>query len=662
MLLVQEDGLILAANQPAKESFVALEVPLEGQFLDDLCPERQAVAYLESCSGSKRLVPGSLRLRTGGETITEFRCHGALMTPRTEQVKATLMVRIKPESASSSVTLLNQKISEQDRDIARRIRTEQALRRSEEQLRNEREWLRVTLISIGDAVIATDADGCVTFMNPIAETLTGWSEAESRGKSLNEVFQIVNEMTQQPVDTPVARVLREGVVVGLANHTELISRSGTHVPIDDTAATIQDASGKILGVVLVFHDITGRRRAERERSEILAAERKARREAETANRLKDEFLATVSHELRTPLNAILGWATVLRDKGSDPTKLGRGLETIERNAKAQAKLIDDVLDVSRIISGKLRLNLKRVDVAPIILAALDAVRPAAETKRIHVEVSLDSEAGVIVGDADRIQQILWNLLSNAVKFTPSDGRVEVEVERTDSGVAIKVADSGRGIPANFLPHVFERFRQEDSSTTRIYGGLGLGLAIVRHLVELHGGTVNAESPGEGKGATFTVSLPVQARVESEELGSAQSGRREPAAPRSTTLAGLRVLVVDDEADARELVALVLEHAGAEVKVAASAEEALESIAAQQPDVLVSDLAMPRIDGYDLIQRVRGLTPERGGRIPAVALTAYARAEDARRVFLAGFQVHVPKPVEAEALIEAVGHLRSANKL
>jgi PAS domain S-box-containing protein len=374
------------------------------------------------------------------------------------------------------------------------------------------------------------------------------------------------------------------------------------------------------------------------------------REARDANRLKDEFLATLSHELRTPLAAILSWSHLLRGGRLEASKAKRAVETIERNARTQARLVDDILDVSRIITGKLRLELHPIAVPAAIEAALEALRPAAEARGIRIRAALDADAGPVSGDPDRLQQVVWNLLSNAIKFTPRGGTVDVRLARVGSAARIEVRDTGQGIKADFLPYVFDRFRQADSTTTRAQGGLGLGLAIARHLVELHGGTIHAESAGEGQGATFAVSLPILA-VNSRTDG-ALGRSREDGAP---NLTGVRVLVVDDEADARELITTALELHGAQVTAAASAREALEALPRVRPTVLVSDIGMPGEDGYALIRQLRA----RGETLPAVALTAYAGAEDRTRVLRAGYQVHVVKTAEPTALAAAIARLTQA---
>ncbi|MDQ1557819.1 MAG: hypothetical protein QOD32_879 [Pyrinomonadaceae bacterium] len=406
-----------------------------------------------------------------------------------------------------------------------------------------------------------------------------------------------------------------------------------------------------------LYDAAQRARAEAE--EIAAEKERLYIEAQESSRLKDEFLATVSHELRTPLTAILGWAHLLRTGQPIDGTMAKPLETIERNARAQAQLIDDLLDVSRIITGKLRIDVRPVDPNSFIEAAVEAVRPAAEAKGVRVQRIMDTGVVTVSGDPVRLQQVVWNLLSNAIKFTPKDGRVQVRLERVNSHVEIAVSDTGPGIDPNFLPYVFDRFRQADGRTTRQHGGLGLGLSIVRHLVELHGGTVRAESLGEGQGATFTVLLPVAPVYQTVAAGE----RVHPAA-RDTLplyecpdrLDGVKILAVDDETDTRELLKAGLGQCGADVTVVGSAAEALEAIGAGVPDLLISDIGMPGEDGYELIRRVRGLPADGGGKVPAIALTAYARVEDRMQALRAGYQMHVPKPVELAELVAVASSL------
>jgi PAS domain S-box-containing protein len=402
-------------------------------------------------------------------------------------------------------------------------------------------------------------------------------------------------------------------------------------------------------------------RADAEREELLAAERSARSTAERASALKDDFLATLSHELRTPLNAILGWTHVLQGGTADPARTREGLEVIARNARAQAQIVEDLLDMNRIMAGRLRLEVRRIDLVSIVNEALDSVRPAAAAKGIRLQSILDPHAGPVSGDPGRLQQVFWNLLSNAIKFTPRGGRVQITLERVSSHLEVSIADSGEGIAAEFLPHVFDRFRQADASPSRRHGGLGLGLAISKQLAELHGGSIRAKSGGQGTGATFTVALPLAViKAEPEMAIELRAQPRAPTQPatldETISLHGVRVMMVDDEADARNLVRRLLEDHGALVVTAPSGEEAFGQLAASQFDVLISDIGMPGEDGYAFLRRVRALGPDGGGTIPALALTAYARAEDRVRAILAGFQMHIAKPVEAVELITMVASL------
>jgi PAS domain S-box-containing protein len=532
-------------------------------------------------------------------------------------------------------------------------------RRAEEAIAEQREWFETTLESIGDAVIATDVRGRIVFMNPVAEHLTGWRMDSARDRACTEVFNVVNEKTLRAVENPVTRVLQDGAVVGLANHTLLIAADGTERPIDDSGAPIRNRDGRIVGVVLVFRDVSERRRAEvdreaavSERERLLAAERTARAEAERANRLKDDFVAMVSHELRTPLNAILGWTDLMLKKRDDAELAARGLEIVARNTRLQTQLISDLLDVSRIVSGKLRLDIQSVHLASVIEAAIETVEPAADAKGIVIDRRLDATIGPMAGDPSRLQQVVWNLLSNAIKFTPSAGRVRVILRRTGPQAEIVVEDNGAGIRPEFLPHVFERFKQADASRARRFGGLGLGLSIVQSLVQLHGGTVTAESAGDGHGACFKIALPLAAPPVLLEAALAPTASTE-ASTEGVSLAGIRVLVVEDELDAAEFVKRLLESYGAVVVTAASAREALDVIGTKQLDILISDIGLPEVDGYQLLEQVRQKEAADGGGIPAIALTAFARSEDRTRALLTGYQAHLAKPIESSELVATV---------
>ncbi|HYC01550.1 MAG TPA: ATP-binding protein [Candidatus Limnocylindrales bacterium] len=448
-------------------------------------------------------------------------------------------------------------------------------------------------------------------------------------------------------------ILRDGTVIGalLFGHPE---RGVFNERSERLISAVASQAAVAIDNARLYEDV---KRASRERELLLEAERAARSEAERINLLKDEFLATLSHELRTPLTAILGWSHVLASGRYGPADLERAIEVIGRNARVQTRLIEDLLDMSRIISGKVRLDVQRFDPATVVGVAIDSVRPSAEAKNIRIRKMFDADVGLISGDSNRIQQIVWNLLSNAVKFTPAEGSIEVVLRRGETHIEIVVRDTGQGIEAEFLPMVFDRFRQADSSSTRRYGGLGLGLAIVKQLVELHGGSVRADSAGPGKGSTFTVTLPRASMVGEQDAarGQARVGPGQ-ASYEKMPLHGLRILVVDDESDTRELIQRVFEHCDADVHVAAGAKAALESIPVLRPHVLVSDIGMPEMDGYQLIRAVRRLPAEQGGRTPAVAVTAFARSEDRTRALLAGYQVHIAKPIEPAELVATVASL------
>jgi len=519
-------------------------------------------------------------------------------------------------------------------------------------------------------IITTDSELNVVEWNNWMEEHTGKRANEVIGNNLLDLFP---ELTQRRLDRHYKWALEGQVrVLSQALHGYLIAMPA--VSSEHGCTQMQQAvrisplthEGKVIGTLTIIDDVTERvaREAElqaqlEDRSRLLSNERLARNEAERANRLKDEFLATISHELRNPLNAIMGWAHMMRVGNLTPANVERAVETIYRNAKSQSQLVADLLDVSRIISGKLRLDVRTVDLISIVNAAVDSIRPGAEAKGIRLQTMFDPAAGPISGDADRLQQIVWNLLTNAVKFTPKGGRIQVKVQRVDSHVEVVVTDTGVGISKEFLPYVFDRFRQADASTTRIHGGLGLGLSIVHQLVDLHGGTVSVHSEGEGKGATFTISLPfvgvISNQNEAEAVHPTQSDEV-LSFEGLPSLQGLKVLVVDDEADTRELIREVLKECGSEVITSPSVAEALIALEQHKPDVLISDLGMPDEDGYSLIAKVRELPPERGGEIPAAALTAYARAEDRMRVLRSGFQFHLPKPVDSAELVTVVASL------
>ncbi len=527
-------------------------------------------------------------------------------------------------------------------------------KRTQDTLRRESALMQALMDNIPDAIYFKDTESRFMRVNRHAPYRGNNDPADVIGKTDFDFF--IEEHARAAYEDE-QRIMRTGQPIIDKVERETYP-DGTVTWLSTTKVPILDEAGRVTGLVGISRDITERKRAEEGHIQFVR-EQAAREEAEAANRFKDEFLAVVSHELRTPLTAILGWAHLLRAGQLDEKNAANALETIERNARAQSQLIDDLLDVSRIITGKLRLDIRKIDPATFIDSAIEALRPAAEARKVRIQKVLDTSVTSVAGDPARLEQVVWNLLSNAIKFTPPDGRIQVKLERVNSHVEIAVKDTGAGIKPEFLPHVFERFRQADQKTTRQHGGLGLGLAIVRHLVELHGGTVQAESEGEGRGATFVVRLPSVALHQRESL----AGRVEPAAGDMLPtydcpdqLDGLQVLVVDDEADTRELLRVGFDQCGAGVTTAGSVREALEAIEKQKPDLLISDIGMPHEDGYELIRRVRALSPESGGSIPAIALTAYARTEDRVQALRAGYQMHITKPVDLAELMIAVASL------
>ena len=519
-----------------------------------------------------------------------------------------------------------------------------------------------------DAIVGKDLTSIVTSWNQGAERIFGYTASEMIGTSIK---RIIPPERQSEEDDILAR-LRRGERY---DHFETVrlTKDGRRLDVSLTISPIKDAAGRIVGASKIARDITDRKRAEAalrqvqqvaesasaEREMLLEREQAARAEAERASRMKDEFLATLSHELRTPLNAVLGWATALRGGSFREQELTQGLQTIERNARVQAQIIDDLLDMSRIISGKVRLDVQRIDLAAVLTAAVDTIRVSAHSKGVRLQTVIDPLNAWISGDPNRLQQVFWNLLNNAIKFTPKGGRVQVLLERVDSHIEVSVIDTGEGISPEFLPYIFDRFQQADASPTRRHGGLGLGLSIVKHLVELHGGTVRAKSGGLGKGSTFIINLPLiilHPPSDDREREHPQAKIHNVPQIAAISLPNICILVVDDEPDACSLLKVLLEAAGATVDVAYSAEVALESLLSHSVDVLICDIGMPDVDGYSLIRSVRSLDDPRKSEVAAIALTAYARLEDRTEAIRAGFQNHLPKPVEPSELLAVLQSL------
>jgi len=526
---------------------------------------------------------------------------------------------------------------------AERRRNMAVLRESEDRYRR--------LVELSPDTILIQSEGKIVFINSAGAKLLGATSPEQIiGKA---VLNFVHE-NDRPIVQERVNQLQAGNAVPSIEET-FVRLDGTTVSVEAVASPFT-YQGKLAAQV-VIHDISDRKTLERERLALLEREQAARTEAEKANRSKDEFLAVVSHELRSPLNAIMGWAKLLRSRKFDEATTSKALETIERNATMQNQLIEDLLDISRIVHGKVKLNLYPTNLASVVTAALDTVNLAAAAKNIQLISHLD-QSSLVAGDAQRLQQVVWNLLTNAIKFTPQGGLVEVQLAVTSDlpskYVQITVRDTGKGIESEFLPFVFNRFQQADSTSTRSHGGLGLGLAIVRQLVEMHGGTIDVASPGAGLGATFTVSLPL--------LEASSEDAAQPLIPLSCALSleGLQILVVDDEADMREYVVTVLKQFGAQVISATSAAQALNVLQSTQLDILVSDIGMPQEDGYTLIRKVRALAAK-NAQIRAIALTAYARAEDRSHALESGFQVHLAKPITPTELVTAIANLHKAQR-
>jgi PAS domain S-box-containing protein len=522
-----------------------------------------------------------------------------------------------------------------------------------ERRRDTAAHMRAVLDGALEAVVGMDATGRVTFWNPSASLMFGWTREEALGRLLSEL--IIPPSMRARHQQGLERFLRTGESALLNRRLELtgLRRDETEFPVELAVTSVRE------GEYVTFHafirDITERKRAEAEREGLLAEAENARDQAEAASRAKDQFLATLSHELRTPLTSIVGWVYLLRSGQLEPATVRRGLETIERNAMLQAQLVSDILDMSRIMAARFRLTVRSVELAPLIAAAIDSLIPAARAKGLRVHPVLDPSAGRVLGDPDRLQQVFWNLLSNAIKFSGEGGRVQVHLSAADGNAEVAVEDEGVGVPADFLPHVFEMFRQRDSSNTRAHGGLGLGLAVVRHLVELHGGTVSAASPGEGRGATFKVRLPLMKDAEAAPRAELPAPPEVVAAD-TPSLEGVSVLVVDAAAPVREMIADLLGRSGARVESAGCAQEGLDALVRSRPDVLLTELDLPDETGFALLRRVRSLPEDEGGRTPAVAITARSRVEDRVEALLAGFQLHLEKPVQPAELVAVVANL------
>jgi PAS domain S-box-containing protein len=517
--------------------------------------------------------------------------------------------------------------------------------------RAERDQLFLSAIvsSADDAIVSKDLNGIVTSWNKAAEKLFGYTSEEMIGQPISLLIPV-----DHPDEEPqiLARIRRGEPISHY--ETQRVRKDGRVIDVSLTVSPIKDSDGRVIGASKIARDISEQKRGVVREREALREAQQARRHAEEASRTKDEFLATVSHELRTPMTAIVGWSHLLLTGQLGPELQQKAFETIDRNARSQAQLIEDLLDISRIVSGKLRVDFKPVEPQEVVLAAIEAVRPSAEAKRVRIQTRLESEIAPILGDAERLQQVVWNLLSNAIRFTPSGGWVRVDLRHDDKEIELQVSDNGIGIQAEFLPNIFDRFTQADSSITRAQGGLGMGLAIVKSLVELHGGVVSVYSAGEGQGAAFTIRLPLNP-ARHDLVPGLRGGPKTTSetALHCPELVGIKILVVDDEQDTCDMLRFIFNQAGAVVETADSADTALEAFDRWKPEILVSDIGMPHVDGYALIRNIRH---QRHSSIPAVALTAMARIDDRIRALNAGYQMHVAKPVEPKELISIVAGL------
>lgn len=629
VLLVSGEGLVLAANR----GFTRLGIEpkgLRGKPLADVAAQPSGVVadYLRRCSKTAQPLPGALTLRkdVGGEVAC--RSDGSILSPSSVASEAVIMLRFVPKDASvGQFLVLNEKIDQLGKEIVRR-------KVAEDDLREQKEWLGVTLLSIGDAVIATDAEGRVSFMNPVAESLTGWGQAEASGRLLDEVFRIVNEETRAEVENPVTKCLRERAIVGLANHTVLIAKDGTtEHAIDDTAAPIREADGQVKGVVLIFHDVGDRRILERE---LLA---RAERLAEN-DRRKDEFLAMLAHELRNPLASISHAAQLFGSLETEADLLW-AKDVVQRQVKHLARLIDDLLDVSRISRGKISLRKEPLDLSPIVSSAVEVVRPLMEERKHELCVSLMNGGLTLEADPLRLEQILVNLLTNAAKYTDAGGRVSLTARHEGSEIVVWVRDTGMGITQEVMPRIFDIFAQGDRTIARSEGGLGIGLTLVRNLAEMHGGTVTAASEGPGKGSEFIVRLPAL-----EEPVTQQTGPGEILA--QVARQSSRVLVVDDNIDTATGLARLLKFFGHDVQVAYDGPAALEAARAHHPEIVLLDIGLPGMDGYEVVKRLRMEECCKDSLI--IAASGYGQDEDRHRSREAGFDHHLVKPVDYDVLM------------
>jgi PAS domain S-box-containing protein len=590
------------------------------------------------------LVPKALALPSPAQLE---QANQQLQTQITERLRIEAELRKYQNHLEDLVTVRTNEISKTNeqlqQEIAERQRILEILRQSEQRYRYLAE-------AIPQLVWTTDAKGEATYFNENWCNYTGLTLEQSLGFGW---MSALHPDDVEKTDEVWSNAVNNGTLYEIEYRFKYAADNSYRWQLG-RGFPLKDEQDRVVNWFGTCTDIHEQKQIQQERAHLLELEQAARSKAETANRIKDEFLAILSHELRTPMNAILGWSRFLQEGQLEPKKASQAIATIERNAKLQMQLIEDLLDISSILQGKLSLKVTNVDLETVVLSALETMALAAQTKSLQITKVFEPKLGIVLGDATRLQQVVWNLLSNAVKFTPHGGKIELRLVKADGYAQIIVSDTGKGISPEFLPYAFDYFRQADSSSTRKFGGLGLGLAIVRNIVEMHGGTVTAESDGENQGATFTVKLPLVSGKNQDVI--AEKDESSEFKPYSCSLAGIQVLVVDDDPDSLDFVAFVLEEDGADVIKVSSALEALQTIEQQKPHVLVSDISMPDMDGYTLLQQVRTWTTEQGGEIPAIALTAFASKRDRQKALEAGFQIHLSKPVDPEELVAAIAQL------
>lgn len=636
LLLVQVDGLVLALNQAATHQLASSRIRPDTAIFPFVFAEtrEQVRDYLRLCSRTKSFLPGLLTFFQADNVQVSFRAEGALYARREGDTPAQVLLRlVSKQAAESRFAALNQQIDKLSKEIDQR-------RRIELDLFEQRERFRVTLQSIGDGVIATDTKGNVTFLNAVAEGYTGWSRAEAIGKPIDEIFRIVDEETFAPVDNPVIRVLAEGVIVGLANHTVLIRKNGTLLHIDDSGAPIRDTDGVLTGAVLVFHDITARRQLEQQVDS-------RNRQLEEEHKRKDEFLAMLGHELRNPL-APMKAAVQLHsfpNVGEEARK--QAMEIMNRQLDHLTVLVDQLLDVARITSGRVSLTRERVGVTSIVDRSLELCDPLFRQKQQIVSAEFLSEPLYVQGDITRLTQVLSNILNNASKYTQPLGKIHIAVQRRNGYVEIVIRDNGMGIHPVLLPRVFDVFSQAERTLARSEGGLGVGLTVVRRLVELHEGTVTVSSEGIDKGSEFRIVLP---------LDEASAVAKQSSSPPPKVNRGLKILIVDDNQDAAAMLTALLSITGYEVVTAYDGTQAMAVAEQVHPDIIFLDIGLPGLDGYEVARNIRSRTELSGARL--IAVTGYGQQEDIRKAQAAGFDEHLVKPVDYSRIMKVLNGFSS----